>query len=95
MASKPNRLAWPSIAALIIAVASKEAFAHVKWFADFDYASVPKTVSELSTGTFWSMFGLAVVVLLTSWCSISGCRSFGRCKIYPTGLIDWKAPACS
>ena len=36
----------------------------MKWFADFDYASVPKTVSELSTGTFWSMFGLAVVVLL-------------------------------
>jgi hypothetical protein len=60
-----DRWAWPAILALsLIGVGAQAAFAHVKWFADFDYATVPKTVSELSTGTFWSMFVLAIVMLL-------------------------------
>jgi hypothetical protein len=38
--------------------------AHVKWFADFNWATPPKSISEITTPTFWSMLALSVVTLL-------------------------------
>ncbi len=38
--------------------------AHVKWFSNFDWATDPLAISELTTGTFWSMFALSIGVLL-------------------------------
>jgi hypothetical protein len=63
----PPSIARPRLlAALAIAcgLAARPAAAHVKWFADFDYATPPRSIAETSTPTFWAMFALSLVVLL-------------------------------
>lgn len=47
---------------------SSKASAHVKWFSQFDYATPPKSLSEIATPTFWSMLTLTLVTLaLAVW----------------------------
>src|SRR5262245_55139034 len=55
----------PLAAAPLIAcsLAPRLAHAHVKWFADFDYATPPRTVVEAITPTSWAMLVLSIVVL--------------------------------
>ena len=45
---------------------TQPAFAHVKWFSDIDWATAPRTVSEITTPTFWSMFALTLVTLVAA-----------------------------
>lgn len=40
------------------------AYAHVKWFADFNYATPPESFESVLTPTFWSMLALSVVTLV-------------------------------
>jgi hypothetical protein len=38
--------------------------AHVKWFADFNWATPPESIAEITTTTFWAMLAVSVVTLL-------------------------------
>ncbi|HYP07669.1 MAG TPA: hypothetical protein VER03_15655, partial [Bryobacteraceae bacterium] len=63
----PSPRIGPLLVALAIAacgLAPRTASAHVKWFADFDYATPPRTIAETTTPVFWSMFALSIVVLV-------------------------------
>lgn len=60
----PTFCTLTGVAALAWTVFPNVAQAHVKWFADFDYASPPTTVAKLSTSTFWLMYALSIVTLL-------------------------------
>lgn len=45
-----------------------KSYGHVKWFSQFDYATPPKTLTEITTPTFWSMLALTLATLaLAVW----------------------------
>ena len=53
-----------ALSTLACGLAPSVAHAHVKWFADFDYATPPRSIAEATTPVFWSMFALSIVVLV-------------------------------
>ncbi len=38
--------------------------AHVKWFSDYDWSTLPRTLEEVTTRTFWELLVLSVVTLI-------------------------------
>src|SRR5262245_13374760 len=53
-----------TLASIACGFAPRTASAHVKWFADFDYATPPRSIAETATPTFCAMFVLSLVVLM-------------------------------
>jgi hypothetical protein len=58
------RIAHAALATAACGLAPSPAHAHVKWFSQFDYATPPQTIPQVTTGVFWAMLALSVVVLL-------------------------------
>lgn len=50
-----------TILALLVLLLPKLSFAHVKWFADYNFQNPPLQLSDLNTPVFWGLFLLSVV----------------------------------
>lgn len=58
-----SRTVFPLVLALMLLLNSTPAFAHVKWFSEFDFVQRPLTLSEIITPTFIALLLLSVVVI--------------------------------
>ena len=65
MNREKNGIAWSAILSLLLmtTLMTSEAFAHVKWFTQFDNAKAPLSITEVLTKTFIGFFICSVVMV--------------------------------
>lgn len=86
---KAGRRYWLAAPALLLALVSNAAYAHIKWFVEFDVADPPRPLTEVLNPHFLTLLAMASVALFVTYTIDALWTRTGRFAILKRALV-WR-----